>query len=375
MRIIFLILFIVLFYIYLGYPLLLLIFNRKKKISKNDNFTPTVTFLISAYNEEKYIKERLENVLSLNYPKEKLEVIVISDASTDRTDDIVKQFEDEGVKLYRLNERRGKIAGQKEVLPMTKGEILVFSDVTGKYHKEAIQKLVRNFADAKVGAVTGELKYKQSEETFIGSGEKTYWRYEILIRKNESKLGGLVAVTGSIYAIRRNLYPNFPNHLADDLIIPLAIYRKGFKIIYEEEAICEELTTAESKEEILKRSRITLQNIQGLLFMKDLLNPFRYGIFSLQLWSHKVMRIFLPFLLIWIFITNMLLWEQRSFYSILLGFQVIFYLMAIFGFALHKKGIRIFAIPFYFCLSEIAVLVGVVRAILGIKMATWETIR
>lgn len=379
MEIIFWFLFFVLFYIYIGYPLLLFMFGKFKKssIKKDDDFTPFVTILISAYNEEKHIKEKLENVLSLDYPKDKLEVIVISDASTDKTDEIVREFVDKGIKLYRLKERKGKIAGQKEVLPLIKGEIIVFSDVTGRYHSDAIRKLVRNFADLKVGAVTGELRYKQPKESGIGSGEKKYWQYEILIREKESKLGGLVAVTGSIYALRKELYPDFPDYLADDLIVPLAIQKKGFKAIYEKEAVCEELTTSETKEEMLKRSRITTQNIQGLLFMKDLLNPFKYGIFVIQLWSHKVMRISLPILLIIFLFSNLFLLSHSIIYKTSFFIQLFFYLMALIGFVLRivNRDIKIFSIPFYFCLSKIAILVGIIKTVLGEKIITWETIR
>ena len=369
-------------YTYFGYPFILFILaglkRKERAIRGNKNKAlPMVSLLIAARNEEAAIAKRIENAILLDYPREKLEIIVISDSSTDNTDKIVRQYRDKGIILHRSAKWLGKIAAYKSAMKKVRGEIIVFSDATSSYNKDTIKKLVHNFSDKNVGCVCGQLKYINPDNSMIGTGEGFYWKYEVGIRKKENLLGGLVAVTGTIYALRKELYFNFPNELADDLIIPGMVRKKGYKTVFEPEAICIEETTTERKEEFPKRVRITIQNIRGLFYMKELLNPFRYGIFSLELFSHKLLRMSAPLFLITAFISSVILAESSVVFRIFCILQAIFYLTAIIVAVLHGNLAKnkTISIPFYFCISNLAVLTGIGKALLGEKRATWKTTR
>ena len=366
-------------YTYFGYPYLLTLVSLffKIKIKKLEIY-PSVSMVIAAYNEEKYIARKIANSLSLDYPKDKLEIIVTSDCSSDKTNSIVESFAGRNVKLLVSRTRKGKTAGRNMSVPHAKGEIIVFSDATGLYEPDALKKLIRNFNDERVGCVGGLLRYMNPSNSMVGSGEGLYWKYEVMIKEKESLLGNLTSVSGSIYAFRKKLYNHIPEELADDLIVPLMIKKSGYYVILEPEAVCAEETTKEGKEEASKRARIANRNIMGLIFMKELFNFFKYGFFSLELLSHKILRLLMPFLLISLFIVNQLLIFKSPFYALFALAQIAFYASAILGHLIQKrirKRNRFLYISLFFCLSNLSVFFGVLRFLAGQKKTIWEPAR
>ncbi len=366
-------------YTYFGYPIFLSLIAKiwGKNLKKEDIF-PGVSLIIAAYNEEKFIEQKINNSLALDYPKEKLEIIVSSDCSTDKTNEIVKRYASSNVRLFIAEKRFGKTAGRNMVIPEAKGEIVVLSDATGMYEKGALRKLVRNFSDPRVGGVGGILKYVNTSNSMVGSGEGLYWRYEVMLRKKESLLGNLLAVSGSIYAFRKKLYSKIPEELADDLIMPLTIKKSGYYAIFEPEAICIEETAKDDKEESAKRIRIANRNIMGLIYMRELFNFFKYGLFSLELFSHKVLRLLIPFFLLALFITTCALSKIAVFYFLFAILQIIFYLAAVIGYVAQKKSKkinRLLYIPLFFCVTNLGVFLGIIKYLNGQKKAIWEPVR
>lgn len=281
----------------LGYPLLLLVTSslvgRRWEIR---DIEPTVSLIISAYNEESVIEEKIENSLRLSYPKEKLEIRVASDGSDDRTDELVRRYADRGVALVSFP-RTGKTGMQNRMAETSAGEILVFSDANAMYEPDAIRNLVRNFADPAVGGVCGQLDYVTAGQS-AGDSESAYWRYEKFMKRRESALSSVVGANGSIYAIRRCAYVPIAEDLISDLVEPLAVVRNGYRFVYEPEALSvEEATSTSYEAEFRRKVRILTRSIRGLLAMRALLNPFRFGVFSLQLLMHKALRFVSPLFL------------------------------------------------------------------------------
>jgi len=368
-----------LFYTYFGYPILMafLLRFKKQRPIKKANITPQISIVVSAYNEEKNIGAKLKDITNLGYPKDKMEIVVISDKSSDRTDEIVQSFSDKGVRLVRLNERSGKIAAFRKVLPQLKGEIIVFSDATSVLYWDTINKLVSSFNDETVGCVGALLLYVNSKDAIIGKGEKKYWSYEKRIRDYESRLSSLPSVSGTLYAVRKELYPlEMKDYLADDLIVPFNVVKKGFRTVFERDSVCRDYTTLDIREEAAKRVRITVQNIRGLLEYLEILNPFKYGLFSLLVISHKLFRLLVPIFLLILFAVSV----NLSFYSwvfIPVVFaQIAFYTLGLFGYIINQRvKFSIGNSLFYFCLSNFAIVVGMIKFLKGYKVATWETVR
>ncbi len=379
MQILFWLSIIAIFYAYFGYPMLMVFLakiKRQKPVDKKP-ITPFVSIVIPAYNEEKNIGAKLNDILNLDYPKDKMEIYVVSDVSSDRTDEIITSFEDRGIKLFRLKERSGKIAAYRSVLPYLKGEIVIFSDATSSLNTDSITHLVSNFNDPAVGCVGGLLMYINPKQAIVGKGEKKYWSYENKVRDYESMLSSLPSVSGTFYAVRKNLYPyNMKDDLADDLMVPFNVVKLGYRTVFEKDAACKDFTTLSIKEEMAKRIRITIQNIRGLIDHVDILNAFKYGLFSLLVISHKLFRLLAPFFLTTLFVSSLFLSFYSHFYLFVLLTQFIFYLAAYYGFQINKK--RQFALGnamFYFCLSNYAIFIGFVKFFKGEKVVTWQTVR
>jgi cellulose synthase/poly-beta-1,6-N-acetylglucosamine synthase-like glycosyltransferase len=365
------------FFTYFGYPLLILFFSLfiDNKIEKGD-IEPNVTFLITAYNEEKNITEKLENTLSLDYPKEKLEIIVASDASEDRTDEIVKEFADQGVILHRVEGRVGKTETQNQAVKIAKGNIIIFSDATTKYRKDAIRKLVRNYNDSSIGAVSGRYEYVNPTGAPVGIGTILFWKYENGIKAKQVKIKTVTGCCGCIYSVRRFLYEPLPRDIISDLVEPLKILEKGYRIAFEPEAVAYEETTETSKEEFGMRVRVISRGMYGLLSMRQLFNPFKYGFVSFQLFSHKVLRWMIPFMLPLLLISNLFLVGQ-TFYKLSLIIQILFYIGALGGYLLDRMGkkAKLLAIPLYYCVVNAASIAAFFRTIFGKKAIVWTTVR
>jgi cellulose synthase/poly-beta-1,6-N-acetylglucosamine synthase-like glycosyltransferase len=378
MAILFWLLLAIIFYTYFGYPLFILFISLfvGRKVARAD-IEPSVTFLITAYNEEKSIKEKIEDTIALDYPKEKLEILVASDASSDNTDNIIKGFQDKRIRLFRVEGRVGKTQTQNQAIQRANGEIIIFSDATTKYEKTAIRKIVRNYADSTVGAVSGRYKYFDPNQSQIGIGTIAFWDYENFIKMRQTKIRTITGCCGCIYSVRRNLYIPLPRDIISDLVEPLKVLEQGYRIVFEPEALAYETTCQNSDEEFKMRLRVISRGMRGLLYMKHLLNPFKYGFISFQLISHKILRWLIPLFLAILYITNIFLIQKNIFYLIFFSLQSIFCLLALIGLLIDylPKKIKIFSLPLYFCVVNIASVVALVKTLMKKKDITWETVR
>lgn len=369
----------IILYVYFGYPLIILFLAaiNRKTVNKDDTYEPMTSLIVAAYNEEAIIEEKLKNCLSLNYPKERLEIIIFSDASTDRTAAIVKQFEQDNITLLDLTERRGKTAGQNLAVTQATGEIIIFSDANALYREDAIRKIVRNFSDPSVGCVCGELVYYSEDKSLIGDAENVYWDYEKFIKRQENRAASILGANGSIYAVRKELYSPLPDDIISDFIEPFKIVAQDYRVVYEPEAISFEQSTTNFIEEYHRKKRIINRSIFSLLHFKAFLNPVRYPLLSFQLFSHKILRWMIPIYLPIIFIVNLFLLNSL-FFRVTLGLQIIFYGTALLGYVLEKNRWHnvFFYTPFYFCLVNIASLEAIVNLFIKRnKVVIWNPIR
>src|SRR3972149_2583761 len=362
MEYIFFFLLLVIVYVYIGYPILLKIVNLKRKsIYINDEFMPTVTLFIPAYNEEKIIKKKIRNSLALDYPRDKLEIIVASDGSNDNTVNVVKNYLNDGVTLFESVKREGKNSVINEYLPRCNGEIIVFTDADAFYNADAIKKLVRNFNDKSVGCVVGILRYID-DKTSIGKGVGLYTRYESIIRKLEGRHGTLVVATGAIYAIRKELFTPLDLDVPNDFTHPIQIAAMGYKILFEPAAIANGKASSTAADEFKRRTRIVTRGLTAFVRYWRRYHMLR-GVWGFCFISHKLLRWFIPFYLLVIFLSNIFL--HSPFFRFTLYFQVGFYVMALAGIFLKRRLGRYFSVPFYFCVINFAAFIGVLRYFRG----------
>lgn len=281
----------------LGYPVFLaLAWPLSRRPRQIDATERRVSLVIAAFNEEAVIALKIENSLALDYPEGCLEIIVASDGSTDGTDQIARSFAGRGVILHRFP-RTGKTGVQNEVVKIATGEIILFSDANAFYHPDAIRKLVRNFANPQVACVSGQLIYTV-DGAAAGSCERSYWNYEKFMKRRESALSSAIGANGSIYAVRRTDYIEIDKDMISDFVEPLALVMRGKRVLYEPEAISVEAASTTFDAEFRRKVRILTRSISGLLYMRALLNPLRYGTFSFQLLMHKMLRFLTPVFLI-----------------------------------------------------------------------------
>ena len=367
----------IIFYTYFGYPLLTLFLSLfvNNPVKKRD-IEPTVTFLITAYNEEKSIRQKLENTLSLDYPRDKLEIMVASDGSTDDTDRIVQELSDRGVVLHRVEGRVGKTETQNQAVSAATGDVVIFSDATTTYKNDAIRKIVRNYNDPSIGAVSGRYEYLNPTGAPVGLGTILFWKYENFIKSRQTRIRTITGCCGCIYSVRRSAYEPLPRDIISDLVEPLKILEKGYRIAFEPEAVAHEVTEETVDEEFSMRVRVITRAMNGLAYVKSLLNPLKYPFVSFQLISHKVLRWLIPFFLAMIFVSNSLMLD-RAFYRIVFVAQVGFYLSALIAWFLDKYGkkVQFLFLPLYFCVVNLASVQAIFNLIKGRKMAIWETVR
>ncbi|MBS1788266.1 MAG: glycosyltransferase family 2 protein [Acidobacteria bacterium] len=365
-------------YTYIGYPIIVFLLSRIfLRPVRKDDFTPSVSVIIAAYNEERDLPEKLENVLSLDYPKDKLEVIVVSDCSTDGTDEIVGRYADRGVILDRQEQRLGKTRAQQQAAKISTGEILVFSDATTIYRSDALKQIVRSFADPEVGCVAGQLIYVDKASTAVGNGCRSYWSYEKYLKQCESRLGSLIGVSGCLYAVRRICQVKLSDQMIDDFVIATEIHLQGLRTVYASEAVSMEDTNKRGRDELRMRIRVISQTLRALNRYREILSVSRHGMFAFQMLSHKVMRYLIPFFLIATIITNWMLMDKSLLYNYLLVGEAIFYLFAFVGWAAEKLKVKIglLAFPYYFALVNIASIGGIIKFIGGGTQVVWEPMR
>ncbi len=368
------------FLIYLGYPLSLYLMTcvrGVRRVDKKEIF-PTVSFLISVYNEEKVIREKIENSLNLNYPRELLEIIIVSDASSDKTDSIVQEYSKEGVKLIRQDYRKGKSSALNIAVPQSKGDIIVFSDANSIYESDAINNLVKNFNDESVGYVVGNSTYKTDRTLQTGDNEGVYWSFEQKIKSLETNVWSMVGADGAFYGIRRELFEPLKETDINDFINPLQIVLKGFRGVFEADSVCYEDSASDIKKEYKRKVRIVNRSLFGLLNNARVMDPLKVGIFSYQVIFHKLLRWMIPLFLALIVLSCILL----SFYSI--SYQFLFMLMSclsLLSFICNRcmssenKVIRYFQLLYYFIIVNIASSVGIYDCLRGKVQTKWDTPR
>ena len=333
--------------------LILLNLFRNNDYVVDEDYLPTITLIICAYNEEKNILNKFKNVEDHEYPMEKIQVILADDGSDDRTVEIAKSFN--FVNILSLD-RSGKTSAQNEAVKIAQNDILVFSDANSIYHPNAIKKLARNFADQRVGVVCGELRYHEEN-----SEESIYWNYEIAIKKGESRNGWLIGANGSIYAVRRESYVPLPKDAISDHLEPIKVYGNGLDIIYEPEAIAIEDAP---KNVLLRKRRIILRSLISMKYILNELNPFRKRSIYIPYVSHKLIRWFTPIFLLLIFLSSGLLINYSNMYLYMFYSQIFFYLLV-----LTISPIR------YFLKVNIDSLLAIIDWLKGKKQDTWEVIR
>jgi len=368
-------------YVYVGYPLLLYVltlFTKKRKQSNLGNELPDVTLLISCYNEEDVLHEKISNSLSIDYPKEKLKIIIISDGSEDETDNIAKGYASSGIDLIRQEGRLGKTSAINLAMETVTSDIVVFSDANAMYKPDAIKKLVRNFNDEHVGYVVGAALYTDGKTSAAAASEDIYWQYEIKLKTMESDLHSVVGGDGAIYAIRRNLFIKLDAKDINDFVNPLQIIAQGYRGVFDHEANCLEETAGDFAKEAKRKQRIVNRSFRGLMKVKEVMNPFEFGFFSLQVISHKLLRWLIPvFIVCFAFGSLFLSYQGLIIFQAVTLLGIIFLWLAQIGFLKSKnKSISpLFFIPYYFLMVNYYSLLGVITALAGNIQVTWSTPR
>ncbi len=366
---------------YLLYPFSIWALSKfvNKKYFSDNNFLPEISILISAYNEEKVIENTIRTLQKCYYPKEKVEILVGSDNSRDKTNEILEKLSQEfqNIKVFNFNHRRGKPHVINDLVKEAKGEILIFCDANTLYGKEAIKNLVKNYKDSRIGGASGKLNLREFEKSKkSGSQEKIYWDMEIWLKEREGKLGILIGANGGIYSIRKEYFEKIPTDhpVMDDFFISLKILEKKKAFLYLENAIAEEFIAPSIKAEFYRKIRNNSIMMSTIKTIKALLNP-KLGLVSYALWSHKIIRWFTPVLLILIFFSNLFLLNESFFFNIFFLIQVIFYLSACVGYLFKKLNIQItpLLISFYFVMTNVAMLIGIIKFLFKKQTSFWQS--
>lgn len=367
---------VVLFYVYVGYPLLLAVVAQLFPSRQvQPGYTPFVSVLIAAYNEAGSMERKLQQTLALDYPADRLEILVLSDASTDATDAIVAACPDRRVRLVRVAKRGGKTNAQNEGVTQARGDILVFSDATTVYHPQALRYVAANYADPGVGAVSGRYQYFDLHGSATALPTMTFWNYENLIKKWQSRIRTISGCCGCIYSVRRDLYTRLAPDIISDLVQPLWVLKQGYRVRFEDRALAYEETTKTTAEEFSMRVRVITRGMRGVLSVSDLLNPAKHGWVAFQLISHKVLRWLAPLYLVLLFASNALMWRADGYQLVFAG-QALFYSLALLSlfWPLHRR-LKLLSLPLYFCTVNLAALCSLMELVRGKKYTVWETVR
>jgi cellulose synthase/poly-beta-1,6-N-acetylglucosamine synthase-like glycosyltransferase len=372
-----------LFYVYAGYPAFLFLiapFCRNRRATLG--YTPSISVLIAACNEEANIRQKLEQTLQLEYPqnkdnnKDKMEVLVLSDGSQDSTDEIVRQFPDPRVRLIRIPTRRGKTNAQNEGVKQAKGEVLIFSDATTIYHPLALKYLAANYQDPAVGAVSGRYQYfDPHQDSPTGAGTIAFWNYENSIKARQSRIRTLTGCCGCIYSVRKDAYTELAPDVISDLVQPLWVIQKGYRVVFEDRALAYEQTTESTSEEFAMRVRVITRGMRGLLSAPELLKPWKFPWIAFQLFSHKILRWMAPMFLMLLLAANITLAGQ-PYFRIVLAAQLGFYALALLQalVPIHRRW-KPLGLPLYFCTLNAAAFLGIIELLRGRKHVIWEPVR
>lgn len=300
-----------LFYPYLIYPILLIMVFATRRLPPSTSASsglPPLSIVIPAYNEEEIIAQKIQNALNIDYPEELIQIIVVSDASTDRTNELVAGFKDKGVYLIVNKQRRGKTYGLNRACEIANGEILIFTDANAMFDTQALRIMVLNFADPKVGLVTGSTNYyARNEDGSMILLMGLYTRFERWIKSLESRVMSCVGADGAVFGLRKALYRPLAEGDINDFVTPLDVVRQGYRVIFDPRVFCVEEHSTDESGEFWRQVRIANRTIRALITHRDLLNPFRYGFFAWMLWSHKALRFLFPWFALLLLGANVIL--------------------------------------------------------------------
>jgi cellulose synthase/poly-beta-1,6-N-acetylglucosamine synthase-like glycosyltransferase len=361
-------------YVYVGYPCCLWLIGRFRRFAAKgqEDFTPRVSVLISARNEEKDIGWKVQETLSWNYPPDRLEVLVASDASEDRTDQILQSISDLRLKFIRMEARVGKNAALNRLFELASGEILFFTDANSHIGQECLRRMTRHFADPRVGCVTGwERTLAEREGPLMAAGGSAYLGNESLTNSLESRLGSVLVCDGSVFCIRRNLFQRLQPDLANDLQLPIRIGAQGYALLYEPDAFSAERAAGTPQEEFNRKQRICGQGILGFWRLRKNL----HGLRAWQFYSRKLLRWMALVPLALLLVTSAVL-SRNPFFALVFGAQILFDALAMLGWwktARGQKAAPWAAVPLYFLLVNLAALTGIVEACLGRRFSVWES--
>jgi cellulose synthase/poly-beta-1,6-N-acetylglucosamine synthase-like glycosyltransferase len=369
-------------YVYVGYPALLGMRAFGRGRARNSTASaaspvePLVTIIVAAHNEESAIESKIQNVLASHYRRERLEILIGSDGSSDRTEEIVRRHESEGVGLVSFPSQQGKSAIQNGLVALASGSILIFTDADCAFGAHAIRTIVNNFEDDSVGLVTAFPAYANLAETGTTRNEGLYLRYESWIREQESVQGLLAMASGSLFAIRHEAWRPLDRRLGDDFELPLRTALSGKICVADPGLVATTRLTQNSAESMFRlKSRIVSKDLRALLAYRAILNPFRHGAVALGLWSHKLLRWLVPCFLLELIASSAFL-ASSPLYRVALLAQCVFYLLAAAGFVTRGRlGGALFSVPFSFCLVNLAALVGIWRCLTGRTSGQWTPVR
>lgn len=387
LKYLFWILLFIIFYTYVGYGILLYILVKLKRIFKwgkkqeiNSAYEPDVTLFIAAYNEKDYVASKMKNSLELEYPKDKLKIVWVTDGSDDGTPELLKQYKEATV--HHLDARNGKIGAMNRGMEFVKTPIIVFSDANTMLGKESIRRIVNLFSIPTVGCVSGEKRIINKEsDVASGAGEGLYWKYESTLKKWDAELYSVVGAAGELFAIRTELYRHVEKDtLLDDFIISLRVAQDGYTIQYDPEAYAIETASANVKEELKRKIRISAGGIQSVVRLRSLLNFFKFGTLSFQYISHRVLRWTLTplCLLLLIPISFLTAYHEGIFdfglYATLFWLQILFYIAALTGWFLENRStrVKILFVPYYFFIMNLSVVLGFFRYMKNSQSVNWE---
>lgn len=373
-------------YTYLVYPLLLFVLYTLAQVvrdvrylvkrsssrvsSRKTEALPYVTFIVPAHNEENYLPTKIENLRRTDYPKEKLQILFVSDGSTDRTNEILSSLQDENVEVVIVPERQGKASALNHAVARARHDVLVFSDTSTSFAPDAVEKLIRHFAEPSVGGVCGALKFDASNESQHTEG--VYWTLESMLRLMETRLGATLTASGAIYALRRDAFrPLAPDTVLDDFVIPMNARNAGYRIVYDPDAVATEVAPSTVRGEFARRVRLASGSFNSL---RDLARTKLDGVTAFAFLSHKICRWIVPFFLLALLISNLFL--SGVFYRVALTGQILFYLWAGVGFIFRReiRPIRYALLGYFIFAMNLAFLVGFLRFIAGRKDVMWQRV-
>ena len=363
-------------YTYILFPLLVLLRAAlRPRPYDSGEITPTVTLVISARNEAASIGAKLENLLALDYPGDRLEVVIASDGSDDGTDELVRGYAERGVRLVSLA-RVGKAAALNAAVAEAGGDVLVFSDANSIYAPAALRALVRPFADPSVGGVAGDQRYLSREsEDAIASGEQRYWDFDRLLKAAESRAGSTISATGAIYAVRRSLFRSVPPGVTDDFFTSTGAIAQGYRLVFAPDAVAYEPVAKTSEVEWGRKVRVMTRGLRGVLMRRERLDARRHGFYAVQLLTHKLLRRTMVFPLALAAGTSPLLWRRGRIYRAATAAQAAVYGLGAAGMLLRDRPLgrrKAFMLPAFFCFVNVASLRAVWNVVRGRRIDSWE---